>query len=156
MKVFLLGFVLLLGAADNAGGCGGNPNYIGVQQYGAVTGRVLDATNNRPIPSALVSVGSLYTGYADQQGAFTLTTIPAGRQEVTASAPGYVRASVQVRVIKAQTATADYIRLIPLTGGSTVAPPATPTPSPEPSSSAEPSPNPSSTPAPQASATPGR
>ncbi len=154
MKVFLLGFVLLLGAADNAGGCGGNPNYIGVQQYGAVTGRVLDATNNRPIPSALVSVGSLYTGYADQQGGFTLSTIPAGRQEVTASAPGYVRASVAVRVIKEHTATAAYIRLVPLTGGPTVAPPATPTPSPDPNASPEPSPDLTASPAPQASTTP--
>lgn len=150
MKFLVLGFVLLLGAAGNSGGCSGNPNYIGVQQYGAVTGRVLDATNNRPIAGALVSVGSLYTGYADQQGGFTLSTIPAGHQEVTASAPGYVRNSVPVRVLKDQTATADYVRLIPLTGGPTIAPPATPTPSPEPS--AEPSP--SASPAPQPSTTP--
>ena len=151
MKVLVLGFVLLLGAANN-GGCSSNPNYIGVQQYGAVTGRVLDATNNRPIPGALVSVGSLYTAYADQQGGFTLSTIPAGHQEVTASDPGYRRASVPVRVIKDQTATADYIRLVPLTGGPTIAPPATPTPSPEPGTSAEPSPT--AAPAPQASTSP--
>lgn len=147
MKVLVLGFVLLLGAADNAGGCSGNPNYIGVQQYGAVTGRVLDATDNRPIPGALVSVGSLYTAYADQQGGFTLSTIPAGHQEVTASDPGYRRASVPVHVIKNQTATADYIRLVPVTGGPTIAPPATPTPSPEPAASPTPAPTASTTPA---------
>jgi len=148
MKVLLLGFVLLLGAANNAGGCSGNPNYIGVQQYGSVTGRVLDATNNRPIPGALVSVGSLYTAYADQQGAFTLSTIPAGHQEVTASDPGYRRASVPVHVLTDRTATADYIRLVPVTGGATIAPPATPTPSPEPTQSTAPAPAASTTPAP--------
>lgn len=141
MKILALGFVLLLGAA-NGGGCS-NPNDIGVQQYGTVTGRVLDASNNQPIPHALVSVGSLYTAYSDNQGAFTLPTIPIGLQDVTATAPGYGTTSVHVRVRTGQTVSVDYVRIAPLTGGPTAPPPATPSPTPEPTLGPEPTPAPS-------------
>lgn len=141
MKLLVCGLVFLLGAA-NGGGCS-NPNYIGVQQYGSITGRVLDASDNQPVPSALVSVGSLYTAYTDAQGAFTLGRIPIGHQMVTATAPGYSRASRTVRVVQSQTASIDYLRLAPLTGGPTAPPPAPP---PTPAPTAEPS----ATPAPAA------
>ncbi len=139
MKLLVCGLVFLLGAA-NGGGCS-NPNYIGVQQYGSITGRVLDASNNQPVPSALVSVGSLYTAYTDAQGAFTLGRIPIGHQMVTATAPGYSRASRTVRVVQSQTASIDYLRLAPLTGGS-IAPPPTPPPTPTPAPAATPSASP--------------
>ena len=132
MRVLIgLGFVLLLGA--NGGGCSGDPNAIGVQDYGSVTGRVLDATNNRPVANALVSVGSLYTATTDSQGGFTLPRIPIGSQEVTASAPGYERSSVSARVRKGQTALVNYVRIAPIGAAATIAPPATPSPTPEPS-----------------------
>ncbi len=142
MKLLVCGLVFLLGAA-NGGGCS-NPNYIGVQQYGSITGRVLDASNNQPVPSALVSVGSLYTAYTDAQGAFTLGRIPIGHQMVTATAPGYSRASRTVRVVQSQTASIDYLRLAPLTGGPTAPPPAPPS---APTAAPAATPTPAATPA---------
>ncbi|HEY8313264.1 MAG TPA: carboxypeptidase-like regulatory domain-containing protein [Candidatus Baltobacteraceae bacterium] len=128
MKWLAVALVLFLGNA-NGGGCSGNPNYIGVQDYGSVTGRVLDATNNRPIPNALVSIGALYTAYADVAGGFTLTTIPIGVQTVTATAPGFSRNSMDVHVFKNRTSSAGYVRLLPVGNTSPTAPPP-PTPGP--------------------------
>lgn len=127
-KLWVLGFVLLcLGA--NGGGCS-NPNAIGVQQYGTVVGRVLDATNNRPVPNALVSVGSIYTAYSDATGAFQIPGVPVGPQFITASAPGYDRNAVRTRIREKETVSVGYVRIMPLTGGPTAPAPATPTPSP--------------------------
>src|SRR5579872_1609906 len=126
---WVLGFVLLLCLGANGGGCS-NPNAIGVQQYGTIVGRVLDATNNRPVPNALISVGSIYTAYTDPQGGFSISGIPIGPQDVTASAPGYERNSVRARVHEKQTASVGYLRIMPLTGGPTAPAPPTPTPTP--------------------------
>lgn len=128
-KLWLLGFVFLLCLGASGGGCS-NPNAIGVQQYGTVVGRVLDATNNRPVPNALVSVGSIYTAYSDPQGGFSIPGIPIGPQDVTASAPGYERNTVRVRVRENQSGNAGYLRIMPLTGGPTAPAPPTPTPTP--------------------------
>lgn len=119
--------VLTLGA--NGGGCS-NPNGGGVTQYGTIVGRVLDATNNRPVGGVLVSVGSLYTTYTDPQGAFTLINIPIGNQDVSANQAGYAVSTVRVRVRDGQTSNAGYLRIAPLTGGPTLPPPPTPTPTP--------------------------
>jgi hypothetical protein len=111
-------------------GCSPPPNVVGVQDYGRVVGRVLDAMTNRPIPNALLSVGSLYTSRADATGAFNLRAI-AGDQTVTARAPGYSTASADTTIAKDATVSIGYIRLVPLTypaGQPTLAPPATPTP----------------------------
>ena len=149
MKVFALALIVVLA---HSGGCN-NPNAGGVQDFGTIVGRVLDATNNRPIPNALVAVGALYTGYANPDGAFTLSGIPIGRQGLTASAPGYASTSVTVAVHKDQTTQAYYVRLVPLTGGPTAPPPPTPTPTagpptPTPALTPEPSPSGSSSPTP--------
>jgi len=127
-------------------GCSPPPNVVGVQDFGRVTGRVLDAMTNRPIPSALVSVGSLYTSRADVNGAFTLRTV-AGDQTVTARAAGYSTATADTTINKDETVSIGYIRLVPLTapqGQPTLAPPATPTPraSATPAASATPSASP--------------
>ena len=79
MRYAVLGMLLLFALGD---GCSPPPNVVGVQDYGSVTGRILDAMTNRPIPNALVSVGSLYTSRADVNGAFNLRTV-AGDQTVT-------------------------------------------------------------------------
>ncbi len=157
MRVGTLALLFFFVLGVNGTGCS-NPSIVGVQTYGAVTGRVLDATTNQPIPNALVSVGSLFTAMADNQGAFMLAHIPTGDQEVTARAPGYVTRSVNVTIAKHQTASVNYIRLRPSTGSATVIlPPQTPSPAP----SATPSPPagaPSATPSPPAgapSASPG-
>jgi hypothetical protein len=126
-KLWVLGFVFLLSLGANGGGCS-NPNAVGVQQYGTIVGRVLDATNNRPIANVLVSVGSIYTAYSDPRGAFTLSNIPIGHQQVTASAPGYTRNSATAMVHQDKTTDIGYLRIMPLTGGETAPPPATPTP----------------------------
>ncbi|MHB8178805.1 MAG: carboxypeptidase regulatory-like domain-containing protein [Vulcanimicrobiaceae bacterium] len=130
MRVGTLALLFFFVLGVNGTGCS-NPSIVGVQTYGAVTGRVLDATTNQPIPNALVSVGSLFTAMADNQGAFMLAHIPTGDQEVTARAPGYVTRSVDVTIAKHQTASVNYIRLRPSTGSATVIlPPQTPSPTP--------------------------
>ena len=106
-------------------GCSSPPNVVGVQDYGTVTGRVLDAMTNRPIPNALVSVGSLYTSRADAKGAFMLRSV-VGDQTVTARAAGYGTATADTTITKDATVSIGYIRLVPLTaplGQPTLAPP---------------------------------
>lgn len=149
MKFLAFGLFVILA---QSGGCN-NPNGGGVQDVGGVVGRVLDATNNRPIPNALVAVGAIYTGYSNPDGAFTLNGIPIGRQDLTAEAPGYQTTALTVVVHKNQTANAWYVRLVPLTGGPTAPPPPTPTPTPGlatpvPALTPEPSPSSSVSPAP--------
>ncbi len=147
-KLWVLGFVILLSLGANGGGCS-NPNGVGVQQYGTIVGRVLDATNNRPVSNVLISVGSIYTAYTDPSGAFTLSNIPIGHQDVTASAPGYARNSAAAAVHEEKTTNIGYLRIMPLTGGPTAPPPSTPTPTSGPAT-----PIPAETPTPGASASP--
>jgi hypothetical protein len=121
-----------------------NNAVVGVQDYGIVTGRVLDATTNRPIPNAIISVGSLFTGSAGADGAFTLPHIPIGLQTVTARVAGYSTDQAQVRVHKDVAASVGYLRLVPFSkaGMPTLPPPATPTPIPETVVTWSPSPSP--------------
>lgn len=126
MRRVILGLVLLLTMGDSC-----NNNVVGVQDYGSVTGRVLDATTNRPIADAIVSVGSLFVSTADAQGAFTIPRVPVGLQQLTARMPGFTTVTVQVRVKKDTTAQAGYLRIVPITKPEavpTLAPPPTPTP----------------------------
>lgn len=127
MRFAVLGMLLLFALGD---GCSPPPNVVGVQDFGRVVGRVLDAMTNQPIPNALVSVGSLYTTRADVRGAFQLRAV-AGDQTVTARAPGYSTATADTTIPKDQTVSIGYIRLVQLTapaGMPTLSPPATPTP----------------------------
>jgi Carboxypeptidase regulatory-like domain len=146
-KFWVLGVVMVLCLGANGGGCN-NPNGGGVQQFGTVVGRVLDATNNRPVAKALVSVGSIWTAYSDPGGAFMIPNIPIGAQEVTASAAGYESNSSRARIHEHQTTNIGYLRIMPLTGGPTA--PAPPTPSPTPGLA---TPIPALTPAPASSGT---
>ena len=128
MRYAILGMLLLFALGD---GCSPTPNVVGVQDYGRINGRVLDAMTNRPIPNALVSVGSLYTTTADPNGGFTLMRVPVGDQTVTARAPGYDYASADTTVLKDQAASVGYVRLVPVIhpeGQPTLPPPPTPTP----------------------------
>lgn len=155
MRRAVLGLVLLFALGDS---CTPSPGVVGVQDYGQVTGRVLDAMTNRPIPNALVSVGSLYTAAADARGAFTLSKVPAGDQTVTARAAGYTYGTADVTVNKDKTVSAGYVRLVPLihpAGQPTLAPPPTPSPQPSPSPGASPTAPPTSPPAPGIAPTPG-
>ncbi|HEY5425534.1 MAG TPA: carboxypeptidase regulatory-like domain-containing protein [Candidatus Tumulicola sp.] len=132
--------------------CAPTPGVVGVQDYGQVTGRVLDAMTNRPIPNALVSVGSLYTASADARGVFVLSKVPAGDQTVTGRAPGFSTGSGDVTVLKDRTVSVGYVRLVPVIhpeGQPTLQPPATPSPQPSPTSA------PTQPPAPGVAPTPG-
>ncbi|HEX3672556.1 MAG TPA: carboxypeptidase regulatory-like domain-containing protein [Candidatus Cybelea sp.] len=127
MRYAILGTLLLFALGDS---CSPPPNVVGVQDFGHVVGRVLDAMTNRPISNALVSVGSLYTTRADVGGAFNLRTV-AGDQTVTARAAGYSTATADTTITKDGTVSIGYIRLVQLSapaGQPTLAPPATPTP----------------------------
>lgn len=138
--VIALGFVLLLGA--DGGGCGGSQDHVvGVQDYGSVTGRVLDATSNLPISNALVSVGSLFTASTDGRGGFVIARVPIGQQTVTVRAPAYTTVSMDITVAKDEPSSLGYVRLVPVAmqpGMTTLPPPATP--SAEPSSTTTPVP----------------
>jgi len=152
MRFVVLGMIFLFALGD---GCSPTPNVVGVQDYGQVTGRVLDAMTNRPIPSSLVSVGSLYTTTADPNGAFTLTKVPVGDQTVTARAPGYDYATADATVLKDQAVSIGYVRLVPSVhpaGQPTLPPPPTPSPAP----TATPSPASSASPGASASAVPSQ
>jgi hypothetical protein len=148
MRYAVLGMLLLFALGD---GCSPAPGVVGVQDYGTVTGRALDAMTNRPIPGALVSVGSLYTASADARGEFTLVRVPVGDQTVTARAPGYSTASGDVTVLKDRTASVGYVRLVPLIhpeGQATLPPPATPSPEPTPTAASTQPPAPGVAPTP--------
>lgn len=134
MRYAVLGMLLLFALGD---GCSPPPNVVGVQDFGSVTGRVLDAMTNRPISNALVSVGSLYTTRADVNGAFLLRAV-AGDQTVTARAAGYTTTTADTTIPKDSTVSIGYIRLVPITapqGQPTLSPPGTPAPAASPSAS---------------------
>jgi hypothetical protein len=100
--------VAVLAATLGDKGC--DPNYIGVQDYGAITGRVIDAKTQGPIAGALVSVGSLYVTRSDEKGAFTLPKVPIGTQQVVISATGYqTLAPIPILVTKDKTAVIDQV-----------------------------------------------
>jgi hypothetical protein len=147
MRFAVLGLVVLFAlGADNGSGC--NNSVVGVQDYGSVTGRVIDTTSNQPVPNALISVGSLYTAYADREGAFTVPNIPIGPQTITVRAPGYQTTAVIAHIRKDQTYSVSYIALRPtsnVNGASgpplplpTMAPTMEPTPQPSPTATASP------------------
>jgi hypothetical protein len=151
MRYAVFGMLLLFALGD---ACAPSPNVVGVQDFGRVAGRVLDAMTNRPIPNALLSVGSVYTTRADVNGGFMLRAV-AGDQTVTARAPGYSTASADTTIPKDGTVSIGYIRLVPLAhpaGQPTLMPPATPTP--QVSATPQASPAPQGSAAPQVSASP--
>jgi hypothetical protein len=149
MRYAVLGMIVLFALGDS---CSPPPNVVGVQDFGRVAGRVLDAMTNRPIPNALLSVGSLYTTRADVNGGFVLRAV-AGDQTVTARAAGYSTATADTTIPKDATVSIGYIRLVPLAhpaGQPTLEPPPTPTPeaSSTPSATASASPLASASPSP--------
>lgn len=148
MRHAVLGMILLFALGDS---CSPSPGVVGVQDYGQVTGRVLDAMTNRPIANALVSVGSLYTAASDARGVFLLGKVPAGDQTVTGRAPGFSTGSGDVTVLKDRTVSVGYVRLVPIIhpeGQPTLQPPATPSPQPSPTAAATQPPAPGVAPTP--------
>lgn len=153
MRYAVLGMLLLFALGD---GCSAPPNVVGVQDFGHVTGRVLDAMTNRPIPNALLSIGSLYTARADVNGAFMLRSVD-GDQTVTARAAGYSTVTADTTIPKDGTVSIGYIRLVPLiypAGQPTLAPPPIPTPRPSATPEAASSSSPAASQPPAAAASP--
>ena len=104
----VLAGVTLLGA-----GCGENPNGQGLQDFGSITGRLLDDRTGQPVSVSpmTVSVGSTVVSQVDNQGGFVIPRVPVGKQTVTVYAIGYLPQTVDVNVVKDQASDAGYIRM---------------------------------------------
>lgn len=92
-------------------GCA-NPDAIGVQQTGAVVGRVVDARTQQPVSTARVQVAGIAQA-VDSGGAFNII-VPVGTQTITVFADGYVsNSATSVLVQQGQTSQAGLIALTP-------------------------------------------
>jgi TonB-linked SusC/RagA family outer membrane protein len=80
-----------------------------VRSYvGTVTGRVIDAATQRPIPSAQVHIARLRLGtLTGPNGQYALTNVPAGSHELRVELIGYRSTSQQVTVRDGQSTRAD-------------------------------------------------
>jgi len=103
----LLAVVTLLGA-----GCQ-NPNGQGLQDFGNITGRLLDDRSGNPVSVSPIylSVGATVVSQVDNQGGFTIPHVPIGKQTVRVNAIGYAPSSFDVNVVKDQTSDVGYVRL---------------------------------------------
>jgi hypothetical protein len=152
----LLRWLSVPALAASLGGCQ-DPNFIGVQDYGSVNGRVIDAKTKGPVNGAIVSVGSLEVRHTVSDGSFLLDHVPAGTQTLLVQAPGYRTATLSIAILKGQVAPAGLVSLtsglpgagpVPTStvslppGLATPQPPASP-PSAAPGSGPSPSPSPS-------------
>jgi hypothetical protein len=102
-----LAFVTLLGS-----GCQ-NPNGQGLQEFGSITGRLLDDQTGEPltVSKVYISVGAVVVSTVDAKGGFTLPKVPIGKQTVSINALTYQTTSFDVNVVKDQTSDVGYIRL---------------------------------------------
>lgn len=102
-----LAIVTLLGS-----GCQ-NPNGQGLQEFGSITGRLLDDQTGEPlsVSTIYVSVGSTVVSQVDNKGGFTIPKVPIGKQTVNINAITYIPMSFDVNVVKDQTSDVGYIRL---------------------------------------------
>jgi hypothetical protein len=105
-------FCLLSASVLVAAGCS-NPNGQGVQQFGTITGRLLDDRTGAPVTTSpiYISVGSNVVSQVDNQGGFTIPHVPIGKQTVQVNAIGYQPYSFEVNVVKDQTSDAGYVKL---------------------------------------------
>ena len=99
-------------------------NFVLKAGPGSVTGRVVDASTNLPIPGATVTFSSgtppavVTTGTTDKTGTYNVTGVPAGTYSVTASAPGYGNSlPISVVVTGNQTTNPQDIPLGPVVNG---------------------------------------
>jgi TonB-linked SusC/RagA family outer membrane protein len=84
---------------------------------GTITGRVTDAANGQVVPSAqVIVVGSTIATQTNNDGQYTLRSVPVGSVELRVLRVGYVEARQKVTVSSGQTATADVqMRAVPIT-----------------------------------------
>ncbi|MGA3036238.1 MAG: carboxypeptidase-like regulatory domain-containing protein [Vulcanimicrobiaceae bacterium] len=102
-----LAVVTLLGASCD------NPNGQGLQEFGSISGRLLDDRTGEPlsVSPVYVSVGSTVVSQVDAKGGFTLPKVPVGKQTVNINAITYIPMSFDVNVVKDQTSDVGYIKL---------------------------------------------
>jgi len=83
-RASVIGLVALLAA------CSPNPNGMGVADFGSVSGTVVDSKTQQPIPQFTVSIGGQSrTVSPASNGAYSVTNIPIGTQQLTIFAIGY-------------------------------------------------------------------
>jgi TonB-dependent starch-binding outer membrane protein SusC len=79
------------------------------QERGTVTGVVVEAATQRPMPGTQVSIaGTQLGGVTNQDGRYIILNVPAGAREVRVTRIGYAQTTQQVNVVAGQTATADF------------------------------------------------
>ena len=83
----LFGGLAAVVAAVALAGCP-NPNDIGVQVYGTILAKTVDATSGQPLAGVLVNAGSNYTCSTASDGSCTLQKVPVGKWTVTAFIAG--------------------------------------------------------------------
>jgi hypothetical protein len=106
-SAFALGTIAALSAC-------GNPNPSGVTETGTITGRLIDAKTQQPIPTAVVSVGIIVMNLTpSNQGGFTLNNVPIGQQTLNISAIGYAPLQEQVIVQTGQDSSLGDLPLTP-------------------------------------------
>lgn len=79
------------------------------QSTGRISGLVVSAANGSPVADAQVSVvGTQLSGRTGADGRYTITGVPAGRQQVRAGQMGFTSGAVTVSVAANETATANF------------------------------------------------
>ena len=93
-------------------GCA-NPNGQGLQDFGTITGRLIDDKSGAPISVSPIylTVGGRSFSNVDNQGGFVLNPVPIGQQIVTVTAIGYQTATTTINVLKNETSPAGDVRL---------------------------------------------
>jgi hypothetical protein len=93
--VSFLSFLALSGSL--LAGCG--PEIPPAGNYATVAGKVVDATTSNPIAGATVSVnGGVLNAQTDSGGNFSVSTVPTGDWDYTASANGYASTGLVTNV----------------------------------------------------------
>ena len=78
-------------------------------QTGSITGRVVDAASNTPIPAAQVFIADLDLGVLSQNnGTYLLQNVPVGPRTVTVQRIGYRQVTQNVTVAAGQTVSLDF------------------------------------------------
>jgi hypothetical protein len=112
VRTLTLSLICLLAVVAVGAGCN-NPNGEGVQEFGSITGRLIDDRTGEAISVSpiYVSVGSVVVSQVDNKGGFTFLKVPIGKQTVTVNAITYAPMSFDVNVVKDQTSDVGFIRM---------------------------------------------
>ncbi|MGH7665214.1 MAG: SusC/RagA family TonB-linked outer membrane protein [Gemmatimonadaceae bacterium] len=82
---------------------------VAQQGTGTVSGMVVDQASEQPIQGASVSIANTTLGaLTNAEGSYTITGVPAGRQELRARFIGYLESGQPVTVVAGQTVTANF------------------------------------------------